>query len=87
MAKWELTPDRLQELTTIQDKVLEQAAAQLKVNGTLAYATCSVFEVENRERIQAFLARRSSFKTIEDLQLYPRALGDGFFLSVLHKVA
>lgn len=59
--RWRLTPERLAELTCIQDGLLDQAARHTRRGGLLFYATCSVLDVENRDRVAAFLARHPDF--------------------------
>lgn len=82
-AKWDLTAERLSELTAIQDDVLSKAAPLVANHGRLAYATCSVFGVENSERVDRFLAQCPEFEPLSTLSIQPHALGDGFFLSVM----
>ena len=83
--KWDLTEERLHELTTIQDDVLFQGAQIVRNGGTLVYATCSVFEVENNVRIQSFMSSTSEFSERSQTMLAPHALGDGFYFTVLRK--
>jgi len=83
-AKWNLTAERLSELTKVQDDVLVKASALVGLGGTLAYATCSVFEIENMLRIQGFADRNSW--TIDDVHLLrPTEFQDGFFLAILKR--
>lgn len=87
MAKWDFSADRLQELTAIQSNVLDEGAILVRSGGTLAYATCSVFEIENNVQAQAFADRTASF-TLESSDLtIPREDGDGFFLATLVSTA
>ena len=60
-AKWRLTPERLQKLTTQQDALLAQAAKLVRPNGALLYATCSVLPCENEDRISALLGNHGEF--------------------------
>jgi 16S rRNA (cytosine967-C5)-methyltransferase len=100
--RWRLTPDRLAELTRIQDDLLDRAARYVRPGGMLFYATCSLLPVENQDRVAAFLARRSDF-TLIDLEKNwghpsPPGLGQvfcatparggmgGFFAAGLHHV-
>ncbi len=83
-AKWRLTPDALARLRATQDAVLAQAAPLVRPGGTLAYATCSVLEEENRARVDAFLATRPGRWSLSDeMRLLPSDLGDGFYLACL----
>jgi len=63
--KWRLTPERLAELHTIQDTLLDTAAARVKPGGRILYATCSILPSENDDRVSAFLTRHPDF-TIKD---------------------
>ncbi len=85
-AKWALTPDRLSELTRMQDDVLRAATPFVRDGGHLAYATCSVFSIENKQRIQRFMSDFSGYTLKDEMALLPSDAGDGFFLSVLRRV-
>jgi len=59
--KWRLTPERLAELTALQDRLLELGAARVQPGGRLVYVTCSILACENEDRIAAFLAQHPEF--------------------------
>jgi 16S rRNA (cytosine967-C5)-methyltransferase len=63
-ARWRLSPENLENLAIVQDKVLDQAAPLVKKGGRLIYATCSLLPEENQARIDAFLARDKRFKVV-----------------------
>jgi len=71
--RWRLATDRLTELTALQDRLLDQAADRVAAGGRLLYATCSVLPLENKDRIDAFLARHRDFR-LEPVHLLWRAL-------------
>lgn len=77
--KWTLTPDRLAELSTIQDDILDHAAALVASNGVLAYATCSVLRAENEDRAAAFLERHSGWTRVFERRYPVDGAGDGFY--------
>jgi len=81
--KWTLTPARLTQLSALQDNILDQAAQLVRKGGVLAYATCSVLQAENEDRVAAFLARtpgwHQSFVKRFDVDKH----GDGFFTAHL----
>ena len=82
-AKWNLTPDQLNKTTQIQDDILDLSSKLVSVDGTLAYATCSVLPVENRARIDAFLERHPDWQCIWE-QTYPVSpQSDGFYTAHL----
>lgn len=83
--KWALTPERLAELTEIQDTILDAAAPRVIQGGALAYVTCSVLARENAARIRDFLQRTGEWREESRAHFLPGPLGDGFFLSVLRR--
>lgn len=99
--RWRLTPERLAELTRIQDGLLDQAAARMAPGGRLIYATCSLLPVENQDRVAAFLARHPGFAAFDlgdgwdkavpglgsDFRATPQTTGtDGFYCAGLRKL-
>jgi 16S rRNA (cytosine967-C5)-methyltransferase len=82
-AKWALTQARLDELTAMQDAILDRAAPLVAAGGTLAYVTCSLLEVENADRIAAFLARTPGWQVVARRRLTPLDGGDGFYMAHL----
>jgi 16S rRNA (cytosine967-C5)-methyltransferase len=99
--RWRLTPERLVELNRIQDWLLDDAARHTRAGGRLIYATCSLLECENQDRVAAFLARNPGFATIDlgegwngnpvpglgtDFRGTPQTTGtDGFYCAALRK--
>ena len=82
-ARWRLDAARLADLTGMQDAVLASAAARVAPGGWLAYATCSLLDVENGDRAAAFLAAHPRFTPVHSLRLTPLDGGDGFFLALM----
>ncbi|UWR23996.1 RsmB/NOP family class I SAM-dependent RNA methyltransferase [Sulfitobacter sp. S190] len=82
-AKWHFTPDRLQDLTRLQDDILDRAAMLVAPRGTLAYATCSVLRQENGDRIAAFLDRHPQWSCNFERSFTIDADGDGFYTAHL----
>lgn len=84
-AKWRLTESRLTELTNIQRSILETAMTHVGQGGRLAYATCSVLSVENRRVVDGFLADHPEWSVVDEMQLRPTELHDGFYLATLSR--
>ncbi|MEX0286685.1 MAG: RsmB/NOP family class I SAM-dependent RNA methyltransferase [Paracoccaceae bacterium] len=82
--KWRLTPERLTELTEIQDNILQKAAALTAPDGVLAYATCSLLRDENEDRIARFCAA-GEWVCDHDHRWYPDEGTDGFYLALLKR--
>lgn len=98
--KWRLTPEQLERRMAEQDKVLGEAAPQVKPGGRLIYVTCSILAEENEDRLAAFFERHPGFVVkpiaLADLPTTPegylrmtplRTGTDGFFVAVLERSA
>jgi len=60
-AKWRMRPGALEQRQKEQAEILDRAVALLKVNGRIAYITCSVLGEENNAQVRDFLARHNEF--------------------------
>jgi 16S rRNA (cytosine967-C5)-methyltransferase len=56
-----LTPDRLDRVTTLQQRLLEIAAELVRPGGRLVYAVCSLLSREGAGQIDRFHQRHSSW--------------------------
>jgi 16S rRNA (cytosine967-C5)-methyltransferase len=69
-AKWRLTPERLKELTGIQNWLIDDGARHTRPGGRLVYATCSLLPAENEDVIASFLARPPDFRPVEAAEIW-----------------
>ncbi|MFT6088801.1 RsmB/NOP family class I SAM-dependent RNA methyltransferase [Sulfitobacter sp.] len=83
--KWTLSASRLEELTQLQDGILDAAIALTAKNGCLVYATCSVLACENEDRINAFLERHPDWALGFQKRFDANDDGDGFFTAHLRR--
>lgn len=60
-ARWRASPEALAALAERQARLLEGAAAAVKLGGWLVYATCSLEPEENSWQVEAFLGRHPEF--------------------------
>jgi 16S rRNA (cytosine967-C5)-methyltransferase len=74
--RWRITPERLDELNTLQDSLLDQAAAHVQPGGRLVYATCSLLPRENEDRIAQFLKRNAAFQSLSVERAWREAGGE-----------
>lgn len=81
--KWRISPPALEALKDTQDAILRQASALVGADGTLVYATCSVFDQENEARIAAFAQAHPQWKVVLQQRFDVSAEGDGFFTAHL----
>jgi 16S rRNA (cytosine967-C5)-methyltransferase len=68
-----LAPDARGALAEQQKAVLDEGPSWSS-RGRLAYITCSVLPSENRDQVDAFLARHAEFKLIPWPELWEKAL-------------
>jgi 16S rRNA (cytosine967-C5)-methyltransferase len=73
-AKWRLAPPMLEARLAEQRTVLDTGAKLVKPGGRLAYITCSVLAPENRDQVDAFLARHPEFRLVPWRELWAAAL-------------
>lgn len=90
--KWLRRPEDIAQFAAQQAVMLEALWPLLASGGTLLYATCSIFNEENDEQVQAFLARHAGDaarcplpEPLSDGSLLPDAEHDGFFYALLRK--
>ena len=84
-AKWRFGRADLDGLIRLQAGILSQAAALVAAGGTLAYATCSVLQSENRLQLDSFIAASPGWDLVDEWQNLPSDLGDGFYLGLLQR--
>ena len=66
-------PENLNDFTSIQDKILENASKILNKNGLIMYVTCSLQKIEGERRIEKFLQENRNFSIIPFLNgEYPK---------------
>jgi 16S rRNA (cytosine967-C5)-methyltransferase len=83
--KWALTQDSLNELTKLQDDILETATGLVVPDGVLVYATCSIFNDENEERMTGFLNRHPDWKMTFEQRFDVSPDNDGFYTAHLQR--
>jgi 16S rRNA (cytosine967-C5)-methyltransferase len=88
-ARWRIEPGAIEEMLSLQDRLLDGVADLLAPGGRLVYATCSVHPLENGERVSGFLARRPLWRLESQRQWWPGDPegGDGFYAAVLQHPA
>lgn len=97
--KWKRRPEDIEEITKIQQKILETCSKYLKEKGEMVYATCSIFCEENEKIVEKFLQNNKQFdyvvirknkdenniKGLKYIQLYQGKENDGFFICKFQK--
>ncbi len=62
--KWKRKMEDLEEITKIQQNILENCSYYLKVGGELVYSTCSILKEENEKIINEFLVKNKRFEIV-----------------------
>ena len=97
--KWKRKPEDIEEITQIQQNILETCSKYLKQEGEMVYSTCSIFREENDKIIEKFLENNQDFAYLEikmskienkienmhKIKLYQNNETDGFFICKLQK--
>lgn len=83
--KWRITPQSLDRLQETQAAILDRVAPMLREDGVLAYATCSLLARENRDQVEAFLARHPGWRLHGEHAFTPLEGGDGFYVALLQR--
>lgn len=93
--------DGMENLLSIQQKILQNGADSLAENGRLVYSTCTVNRQENQQQVEKFLAGNPEFRVVAPeislpgmqtdalgTLLLPHKTGtDGFFVAILEKLS
>jgi 16S rRNA (cytosine967-C5)-methyltransferase len=82
--RWRLTPDRLDRLGQLQERLLDIASDVVKPGGQLVYAVCSLLSREGSGQIERFLQRHSSWISEETPMAAGRSDGAGRLLTPGH---
>jgi 16S rRNA (cytosine967-C5)-methyltransferase len=69
-ARFRQSPELVQELAQIQQKILKRVQRYVKVGAVLVYSTCSLFIEENQKQRECFLHEFSSTFKLEFEKLY-----------------
>lgn len=81
--KWNLTPERMDQLRSIQFGILTEISELAGPRTVLAYATCSLLHEENEGQIESFVNRYPDWKVQQQRRFTPLDGGDGFYLALL----
>ncbi|ABW30563.1 16S rRNA (cytosine(967)-C(5))-methyltransferase [Acaryochloris marina] len=98
-ARWQQTPDNIQDLSTLQLDLLLNSARRVKPGGILLYSTCTLHPLENENIIDQFLAQMPQWQTQQPIAEWVPTSGpqssvkilphqqnmDGFFMAILRQ--
>jgi len=82
--RWRLTPERLDRVIGVQERLLDIAAELVRPGGRLVYAVCSLLSREGAGQIERFLQRHSSWISEDVAIAGGRSDGPGRLLTPGH---
>jgi 16S rRNA (cytosine967-C5)-methyltransferase len=74
-ARWRFTPDDLDDLMGVQQRILGMAARLIRPGGRLVYATCSLLQEENERQFAWFLENHSDFRALPIDEVWAETVG------------
>jgi len=91
--KWLRRPADVAQFAQTQAAILDALWRVLAPGGKMLYCTCSVFRAENADQIKEFCRRHGDAERLptgcadQEMQLMPGSEHDGFYYSLLRKLA
>ncbi len=86
-AKWKLTPEFIENVKELQQKILIDYSIMLKTGGLMVYSTCSIFPSENEKQVEKFLvSRKDEFELLEEKWIKPSEGFDGFYMALMKRI-
>lgn len=83
-AKWKLSASFIDEVKTLQHKILHDYSVMVKPGGILVYSTCSILSSENEQQVARFLESQAGrFELLRDEHTWPSQGFDGFYMAAL----
>ena len=84
--RYHIDPSNLDDLVLLQKDMLDHVSKQLKVDGILVYATCTLNKKENERQVQDFLSTHDNYELLYDETMNPmETMGDGFYIAQLKR--
>ena len=74
-AKWRFTPDDLDDMLALQQRILGMARILVKPGGRLIYATCSLLQEENERQLAWFLENHEDFQALPIDEVWAETVG------------
>lgn len=83
--RWNLSPQKIEEMTKLQLALLRSGARLAKPGATVVYSTCSIEPEENEEIVRKFLSSNSDFQLLGTTDFPFASPEDGFVQTFPHK--
>ncbi len=82
-ARWTWSKQKMQQLLTTQQALLEASAKGVVVGGRIVYSTCSIEPEEDDAQVQHFLSRHPNFECVATHLELPTERHDGAYAAAL----
>ena len=84
-SRWSLNKEKIKQLVSLQERLLESIIPLLKRDGILVYSTCTICPEENNLLIKKFIEKNEKIKLDKQKQILPNMEypGDGFYAAVI----
>lgn len=83
---FDLSLDKIEEIVSLQEKLLDNAYHLLAVHGELVYSTCTINKQENELQTIKFLSKHKDMKKVFERQIFPYEYDcDGFYIVKFQK--
>ena len=84
-SRWSLNKEKIKQLVSLQERLLESIIPLLKRDGILVYSTCTICPEENNLLIKKFIEKNEKMKLDKQKQILPNMEypGDGFYAAVI----
>ena len=83
--KYHISIKDIEEINTLQKKIIRHVKDYVKDGGILVYSTCTINKFENEWLIKDFLNEFKEFKKLEEEIILPNELQDGFYICKMRK--
>ncbi len=85
--KYNIDPKSIEEVTFLQEEILESTCALVKIGGYYVYSTCTINKDENERQIAKFLRKHKEFVKEEEKKILPfENHNDGFYICKMRRI-
>ena len=82
--KYNVTPDSMNEIVTLQRKILDNAVRYVRPGGRLIFSTCTMCKNEN-EGAKDYIINKGGYKLITSGQMFISKANDGFYIAAFDR--
>ncbi|MBQ1871716.1 MAG: 16S rRNA (cytosine(967)-C(5))-methyltransferase RsmB [Lachnospiraceae bacterium] len=83
--KYNVNLTGLDELSKLQEKILDTVKNYVKTGGKLLFSTCTITKAENVNNTKAFLTKNPEFELLKEKQIIPDSIQDGFYYALMKR--